>query len=340
MLKKDVYDALKEELKDILAQPTIDSHIHCGTSVENIPKEKQKPHPLSYGIMKHRTLTPKKDVFQRIFTKQVDFVGFPLPLPFDDLDPHMWNSVLMIEQMKQGVHGLMHFSKLEQMQEAIDIAMKHSLEFKGIKFHPRMASWKPKKEVLLSDLLNKDVLDFAETNKLSLLLELSHGVCKEDTETLKGIDSSYKINTIIPHCAQNHKGFVMSHEDYKQSLICSAKEFEKELKPLSELNNTFMDASMVIDRRVVEAAITTLGEDKIMYGTDFPFGFTQKIREFRFTDEEIITDLRNIIDGDYGKIQNIWNYDYNILLQIKALKDSTEAYKKVMNLNTKKAYNL
>ncbi|MFC1801388.1 amidohydrolase family protein [Nanoarchaeota archaeon] len=344
MFTKNSYFLLKKELQPWLEAPVIDAHVHTATSMEEIDPEKQKPHPLSFGIMNNRTLSIRPDTFSRIFP-DIKYIGFPLPLPFKNAKPDLWNNQLIINESKKGIFCLMHSQPVDHLEETMKIAREKNVQLYGIKIHPRMRPDKIKSEVLVTDLVSERLLDFAEKNKLSLLLELSHGFCEEDIKTLKYIDKSYNIKVIIPHFAQNHKGFVTNLGDYEKSIKDKSDPFVKEFKPLQETNNLYMDNALVIDKRVVQAALVTLGPDKILYGSDYPFGFTQRIKEFRFDDKILVSDLKKIIDGNYKQIYEIWKYDYNILLPIKALQIACDqlhldATKKIMYQNIIKAYNL
>jgi predicted TIM-barrel fold metal-dependent hydrolase len=226
----------------------------------------------------------------------------------------------MIKEMKKGVFGLMHWIRdIEEMKKSLEIADENKVKFHGIKFHPRLFPEKEKQTVLLSDMVDKKVLEFAESEKLAMILELSHGFCKEDVSLLKEIDSSYKINVIIPHMGYNYKGFVMNADEFKKNLTGKTDEFEKEFKKISDSKRIFMDSALVVDKRIVEAGLKVFGQEKIMYGTDFPFCFTPKIEENRGDNEELVNILRCIIDGRCEEVKEIWRYDYNIYLIVKAI---------------------
>jgi len=345
MLNINKYNQIREEVLDFLPLKIIDAHVHTGTRAGEVNPEKQEPHPLSYGIMKNRTLTISLDSFSGVFPdKDIKMVGFPLPLPFEEINPIEWNNKLMIKEMKKGIYGVLHWIRdIDEMEKTIKIAKKNNLKFHGIKFHPRLYPEKEKQTVLISDMINEKILDFAEKNKLTMITELSHEFCKEDVVFLKKIDENYNINIVIPHMGLNYRGFVMSYKDYKNTLTKPCEEFEEEFSKLQKCDRIFMDSSMIIDKRIIKAGLKIFGEDKILYGSDYPFGFTPKIKEFRPKDAELVKILRNIIDGK--KVKDIWKYDYNIYLVIKAIIDAEKSLNldirnKIMSENAKRVFKL
>jgi len=345
MLKKTDYEKIKKQVLEFIPKKIIDAHVHTGTSAENVNEVKQELHPLSYGIMKNRTLTIPLDVFSRIFPNtKTDFVGFPLPLPFKEINETEWNNNLMISEMKKGINGLLLFRRnLEEMQKTLNIAEENNVKFHGVKIHPRLFPEKQKQTVLASDLIKKEHLEFFEKNKLTMLLELSHGLCEEDISFLKKVNNNYKINIVLPHMTYNRKGFLTYQYDYLKSLKGNSLEFEEEFSKIRNLNNVFMDSSMIIDKRIIETGINILGEDKIIYGTDYPFCFTSKIKENRPGDEVLIEMIKSVIDNN--PVKDIWKYDYNIYLMVKAIIDAQntlnlDVIKKIMRENAIKAFKL
>jgi predicted TIM-barrel fold metal-dependent hydrolase len=156
------------------------------------------------------------------------------------------------------------------------------------------------------------------------------------------IGENYNIRTVIPHLGFNYWGFVMRADDYNKSLEGSAEWFDKELKKINECRNVFFDASMVIDKRGVEAAISRFGETKVMYGTDYPFGFSPKIIENRPDNDTLARDLRALMSK---RLKNPWRYYYNIYLQVLAFINAEKDLKldikeKVMQKNSKRIYKL
>ena len=339
MILPSNHEELKKDILSFVPKKIIDAHIHTATCVKGpIDPAKKEPHPLSFRIMDGRVLNAPLNLFDDVFPdSETSMVGFPLPLPFANENPERSNQELMVEEMKKGVLGLLTRMDMKSMEEAIGLAKKAGVRFRGIKFHPRMFPAKPKHEVLLTDIATDDILEFCEKEKLAMLLELSHGIADDDIGTIKRFDSTFNVKIVYPHLTYNHKGFVMSREEYDKS----SEEYDKQFRKISGTNNAFFDTSMVVNKAMVRSSINTFGEDRIIYGTDFPFGFTQKIREFRPDNDTVANALKNLIDGKDFKER--WQYDYNIYLQVKAIKDASEALnldsaRKIMFENAKKVY--
>ncbi len=342
------YETLRKELNELLPRDIVDCHVHTATYMPEIDYSVKEFHPLSHAILNNRTLNVRKDTFSRIFPdKKIHLLGFPLPVPhrFKNPDISGWNKLIIEQKKKNLIQGcLLHLDINENLQSALDFAEQNKVKVNGIKIHPRIAVWKPKKEVLVKDLVTDGFLDLAEKNKLSLNLELSHGLCKEDVLELKKIDNNYNINVVLPHCTLNYRNWVMTQQEYDNTFDKDCFEYEKEFFSLRETNSIFMDASMVMDRRAVSAAISTLGEDKIFYGSDYPFCFTPKIKELRPDSEIVGKILKEIIDGNYYD-NELWKFDYSLLVMINTIVhgmkiSKVDCYDKVFQKNARNAYSI
>lgn len=335
-LKKKDYENLRGEICEWLPSSFIDAHVHTATKIgviEGCPKEAV----VSYGLMSKTKLIAPLDVFSKVFPgKKAVFVGLPLPLPFKKTKQDYWNNVLMIQEMRKGIKGVMHCSSVLEMEKTLAIAKKNKVKFHGIKFHPRVLKDKARKDVFLSDLVNDELLGFAEKNRLSALLEMSKGFVKEEVEVLKRIDENFNINVVIPHMGFNYMGFTVSLKDYKESLAGKTEFFEKELKKLKNTEKIFFDTSTVVDRRIIGAGLRVFGEDRIIYGSDFPFGFTPKIKDYRPDSTTVVNAILKIMKNK--SFEDRWKYDFNLYLMVKAVKDAGLEPELVMRKNAKRAY--
>jgi len=343
------YKDLQKEISNNLPKTITDCHIHTATWMPEIPEETKKFHPLSHFCLSNRKMNVRKDSFKRFFpNKQINLLGFPLPVPARFKNPSIqeWNKEVINQKKQNLLQGcLIHLDTNENIKNTINYAKKNNTKINGVKIHPRIATWKPKKEVLVIDLVTDSFLELAEKNNFSLNLEVSHGLCDEDIKKIKEIDDTYKINMIIPHCSLNYRSWVMSYQDYKTTLNNNTKEFEKEFNILKNTSNVFMDTAMVLDQRAIAAALSVLGEDKIIWGSDYPFCFTPKIKELRPDNEIVGQALQNILDGKYNEIQDLWKYDYSHLIMMQATINGMKTAKldcaeKLFNKNCKKGFNI
>ncbi len=347
MLKKEDYDQLREEILEWMPEKIIDCHTHTATQYDI--KEVHLPRfPLTYNILHDRILSAKLNVFDRIFPgRDIKLVGFPLPLRFEGIEPNKWNNKLMIKEMKKGLIGVMYGSKkVEDLEKTMEVAKKNRVKFHGIKFHPRMTPEKPKNEVFVVDTLKEEVLEFVDRNKFAMNLELSHGLCEEDVERLLEIDQNYSnINIILPHMTYNHFGFLIEKQDYESSLKSSNKIFVKDFKKIADTKNIHLDTAMVLDKRMIQAALEVMGEDKVLYGSDYPFCFTPKIKDYRPDEQIVAKNLRRILNGKLEEVKDLYAYDYNLYFVLKIIKLAEEALnldigKKVLERNAKKVFRL
>lgn len=345
MLEKKEYDRARDNVLGWVPKKIIDSHVHIASRAGNVPIEKEKPHPISYRLFKKKGLIIHPDVFDPIFpNSNIKIIGFPLPLPFKEINPSVWNKRLMIKEMKKGIYGVMYgMNNLTELNQTLKIAKKHNLRFHGMKFHPRMNPEKIRAEVLVKEVIQEKTLEFAEKNDLTLILELSHGFNEEDVNFINMIGENYNIRIVIPHLGFNYRGFTMTYQDYKKSLEGDSEWFENQMKKLKTCKNLYFDTAMVIDKRAVQAALNLFGETKISYGTDYPFGFSPKIIEHRPSDNNIIAkELKAIMNK---KLKNPWRSYYNIYLQVLAIINAESSLKldlreKIMHKNAKRIYKL
>jgi hypothetical protein len=345
MLDKKEYDRVRKQVLEWVPDKIIDSHVHAVAKAGNVPVEKAKPYPISYRLFKNSTAMVSPDIFNTLFPdSEIEIIGFPLPLPFKEINPRQWNNRLMIKEMKKGIHGAMYgLNNTAELNKTMKIAKKHDLQFHGIKFHPRMVPEKIREEILVKEVIKEKTLEFIEKNELTMIVELSHGYNEEDVKFIKMVDENYNIRLVIPHLGFNYRGFVMRYSDYKKSLENKSEFFERELKKIKECKSVYFDASMVIDKRAMQAAIERFGDTKVMYGTDYPFGFTPKIIENRPTDNDIIArDLKAIMKK---RAKNPWRGYYNIYLQVLAIINAEKSLKldfneKLMWKNSKRIYRI
>ncbi|MBU0671185.1 hypothetical protein KKF29_03440, partial [Patescibacteria group bacterium] len=102
---------------------------------------------------------------------------------------------------------------------------------------------------------------------------------------------------------------------------------------------------LIINQRVINSALSTLGENRIIWGDDFPSSLTPKIKEYRPDLDCLQNDLNDIILNN--KYKDAWKYYYNIYQQIKGIKNysdknnkNNEFKNKIFYENTKKIFNL
>ncbi len=345
MLGKKEYDRTRKKVLGWIPNKITDSHVHAVAKAGNVPVEKAKPYPISYRLFKNNTLMASPDIFNPVFPdSEIEMVGFPLPLPFKEINPISWNNILMIKEMKKGVHGVMYgLNNIKELNRTLKIAKKHNLKFHGIKFHPRMVPEKRRSEVLVKEIIQEKTLEFVEKNDLTMIVELSHGYNEEDVKFINMIGENYNVRTVIPHLGFNYRGFTMTMQDYKKSVEGRSEWFERQMKKLKDCKNLYFDTAMVIDKRAVQAVVDRFGDTKVMYGTDYPFGFTPKITENRPTDNNILAkELKAVISK---RSKNPWRSYYNIYLQVLAIINAETSLKldfneKIMFKNAKRIFRI
>ena len=342
------YIKLKKEVLSWLPSRIIDAHVHTATKVQPYNYHLLSKSILNGSIVR-KGLYYHDYIYEHLFPKKEVFaVGFPLPLRKIGIQPSYVNH-LLISEMKKGLVGCMLGSQsMGVLNKAIDDAKRHKVKYHGIKFHPWMSD-KPKEKISLEDYFNDAILRFCERNKLSIICELPNGWNEKDIKTLKGIFKNYNLKIIIPHLGFNNRGFILEFAQYIKDLTAPYNSFKKQIRKVKGFKNLYLDTAMIIDERLIRASFEALGEDRILWGDDYPYSFTQKIREIRRTEPELAKDLFNIINNHPGKVRDVWIYYYDVHQQIKMIKDFANcmSYKKSKNFakkifcnNAIKAFNM
>ena len=334
MLKQD-YQKLKKQILEFLPKKIIDSHVHTAIRAEKITQREEKL-ALPYSWLKNKTiLNADSRIFKKIYPKS-DLKIIGIPLPFDVMDPLIYNNELAVKEIQKGIPcELWGINNIKELEKSIKKA-----KFCGIKFHPKRIK---KEKILITDMIQEQTFEFIEKHNLPITLEISHGFIKQDVDTLKRLDQTYNFKIILPHMAYNHKGFKTPYKEYKKSLKGPIEEFEKEFSKIKNTDNIYLDTSMIIDRRIIQSAINILGQNKILFGTDFPFGFTPKILEYRPKARIYAPEIKKILDNKPDN--NSWKYYYNIYLQIQAIMIAEnnlnlDIKNNIMNNNAEKVFNV
>lgn len=338
---KENYVKMKKRVLDWLPNKLIDAHVHTATEVRKEKRDLLEKSILNKHLIK-QGIHATNEIFHKLFPKkEIKKIGFPLPLLKAGVEQNYVNE-LIIEEMKKGLIGCMLVSKnLESMEKQIKKAKEEGVKFYGLKFHPWIFR-EIKTPVFLEDYFNDDILSFCEKHKLTLITELPNGWNKSSIKVLKNIVGDYKINIIIPHLGFNNKGFVFKFKDFIKNLNADYSKFKETFEKIKDINNLFFDTSMVIDTRIIKAAFEVLGENRIIWGDDFPHSFTPKIREMRPSKKQLGKDLNNIVNHNAENVKHPWKYYINFYQQLNIIKNAVPNINetKLFSKNAQKIYNI
>jgi predicted TIM-barrel fold metal-dependent hydrolase len=336
------YVKMREEVLDFLPKRFINAHVHTTTKTIN-PKELENVKLNRYILRK--PLYDKKEVFERIYPgKEMLNLGIPLPLIKAGISPEVCNEMMIERIAETGQPGLVLPTNLDK---SLEMAKEKGVKISGVKFHPWQFNREKREDFGIREYFNEELLEKCEKNDLTILSELFSGWTEEDKKTLKEVSENYKLKIVVPHLGLNYVDFKKSFVEYKE-ISESYEKFKKELKEVSEIDNLFVDTSMMIYESMLKAGIEEFGEERVMWGDDFPFGFSQKIIEVRFDNAILGEALYNIVNGEFDKVKEEWKYFFNEYQQIAELKeafekigmDNEKVKKKLFVENAKKVYNI
>jgi len=343
------YEKIKKEVLRWLPPKIVDGHVHTATKVQ--PHNYHLLHKsILNGDIIRKGLYAHNFIFKHLFPDKKFFkVGFPLPLRKVGVQPSYVNHLLINEMKKGGLAGCMLESQnISILNKAIEDAKKHKVKYHGIKFHPWMFD-KKKDKLSIKDYFNKTLLRFCEENKLTIICELPNGWKIKDIKVLRKILTNHNLKIVIPHLGFNNRGFILKFSEYIKDLTAPYGFFKRQISKVKDIENLYFDTAMIVDERLMRAAFEVLGDDRILWGDDYPYCFTQKIEELRRSDEELAKDLFNILHNKPDKVKDVWIYHYDVYQQIQIIKNIANqmSFKKSKNFSRKvfcnnaiKAYNM
>ncbi|MFH1781442.1 MAG: hypothetical protein ABH835_02405, partial [Patescibacteria group bacterium] len=225
---------LKKEILAWLPSSIINAHFHCGTKIKKTDWPKASKLATQKEIIKKGLFFDKK-LQKNIYPgKKINFIGFPLPFSKGGIIPEYANK-LMILEIKKGVTGCMLGSnKINILENAKKAAIKQGVRFSGIKFHIKLFKKYPKKIDSLSDFITPKILNFMVSNKLTIIFELVNGFDNKDMIFLKKLPKT--INVVIPHLGFNNLGFMMSENDFINTIKNPTAKYKKDFQKIKNNN--------------------------------------------------------------------------------------------------------
>jgi len=320
LTKHEEYERIRKEVIDWLPSKIIDSHVHTPLILNTKPVRVFSRG--LYNIYFKDKLKVTSENFQDILPgKDLSIIG--IPPPYKESVPKIINAMAV----KEPNPTLLINDEIKNLQPIL----KDNVI--GIKSH-----WKiENKKGNFDNLISEEKLEFLEKNKLCLLIEMSDP--PNNFDKLKEVDQRYKVKIILPHIGFSHEPMFIPRKDFEDSFNKHRKDYDV-FRKLADTKNIFLDISMKTDYDLMATCLKHMGEDRLLFGTDFPFGLTMKIKEDRVAigRERMFMQLRDILLG--REFDERWRYFYNIYLLVWTLKkvcDRLDTEKeKVMYNNAKK----
>jgi len=128
--------------------------------------------------------------------------------------------------------------------------------FVGFKPYPGYAAGCDTSRCRITDFIPQTHIDVADKLGLLIMMHLSKQTAVTDSENLQDLrtltDKYPNAKLILAHCARSY----------------SSRPIEKAKKHLSILHNVWYDVSSVCESEAIEALISAVGPERVMYGSD------------------------------------------------------------------------
>ena len=209
--------------------------------------------------MKHRPRISPENI-ELCSRQEVGIVGFPIT--YKEAVPEKANR----EIIKQQIDCLLIDDDTERLEASIGPRVH------GVKMHHKIMN----QQDGFSQMAAPDKMNFLESNNMCLLIEVPDHV--KEIQNIIETAGSYKVNIILPHMAFNHTGFHMERGRFIESFSKYDKSYDV-LKKLTESPNIYLDIAMKADFDLIMTGIQAIGEDRIFYGSDYPYCLTRRDRQ-------------------------------------------------------------
>ena len=253
----------EEEIRNFIPERIFDFHIHLW-------KKEQLKDPLNYH---RKELDPFLDFdaidnFDISYCLEIACILFPdkkfeglyFGDPFPEIDLAASNKMIKDEVNERGFYGLY----IVTPDEDSDLLKKTLLKggFRGLKPYPELCQSKEYRldqdNISIFNYLTHDHLKIA--NELGMIVILHIPKTKrlndqENLENISEISASYpRIKLVLAHAGRS-----FCEEDIADSI-----------KGIVPLKNVFVDISMINNWEVLKILIENLGNERVLYGSDFP----------------------------------------------------------------------
>ena len=310
------YEQWKDHVLAWLPKKIVDMHVHSPLALYKRPRR-----TFSEGLIEiyynYRPSIFPKNIEQVLRGKDVETVRFPPP--YEEANPARVNKIL-VEQ------------RLPCMLLDDDIGSMEPLladNVKGIKVHHKIMGNGRR----FAELVTKEKMEWLERHGLCMLIETPNPI--RDADDIVRTASDYNINIILPHLAFNHTGFYMTTKSFVSSFKSHKKQYDA-LKAFSSQENIYLDIAMKVDFDLMKTAVEILGEDRIMYGSDYPFCFTPKIRDKPMDKASVFGNIIDIVVR--GRDSLLYKNLYMLIWVLERVCEATGAdKKKIMRTNAETA---
>lgn len=225
---------------------------------------------------------------RRIFPdREYQAVCFGQPTPSADI--HLTNQYILHKGSQVSLYPLLVAGggkiPIQELRKQINLG-----GFFGIKV---FLNWigNDYKNIQIEDMLTPEEMEIANDARLVVLLHVPRSERLADPEIQLGVKKYAlrypKANIVLAHCGRCY----------------NPDEMRKAIHSIHDLDNVYMDTSMVMDPLVLERVIREIGSQRLLFATDFPVA-AMRGRRVNIMDHWVDVVLEGYPQSDYRVASN------------------------------------
>jgi hypothetical protein len=240
----------QQKILDWIPNEILDFHTHIGIS-ENIGEISEERNRTTFiQDANDHSFEKMTGRFEKLLPGiKMTFVSFPFP--FKEIHVEKANEYVLEKANYPFILG-----NLSNHNQTIELL--NSKKVKGLKVYYDQVE-KKYDDVVIKDFLPEVFLEKLDSEKKILMLHVP-GHCLNDSKNISEISEickKYKnFKLVLAHMGRCHKG----------------REIVESFEKLGKYENIFLETSTIAMAEVFEESIKILGTEKILYGSDAPYG--------------------------------------------------------------------
>ncbi len=251
---REIYD---REIKNFLPDKILDAHVHIWLEkhINNFPEKTNNPF-IDFKNFPEFSIEDFEIIKEKLF-KNKKYTGIFFGNPFRNLNLEKMNSYIF-NLTKKDNYFLYIPSPVDDLSNEFFSKISSYSGFIGFKPYPKLADKKQNEEVKITDFLNTNVLEYADSNEMLILLHLPRKrrlADKNNIFELKEITKKYKkIKLILAHSGRSY-------------CLC---DIENAIEEIKDIKNLYFELSFIHDWEIVQLILNKIDNKKIIYGSDMP----------------------------------------------------------------------
>jgi len=299
---KEIYG---KELKNFLPDNILDVHVHLWLEkhINYFPEKASNPF-IDFNNFPEFSIEDFEIIKKTLF-KNKKYTGVFFGNPFRNLKLEEMNSYIF-ELVGKDNYCLYIPSPNDNLNSKFFSKISSNPNFIGFKPYPKLTDKKQDEDVKITDFLNANVLEYADSNELLILLHLPRKkrlADKNNILELKEITKKYKkIKLLLAHSGRSY-------------CLC---DIENAIEEIRDIKNLYFELSFIHDWEIVQLILNKIDNNKIIYGSDMPVS-TLKGKNICINNEHYFVTKKPFEWSIGSNFLNL-GFTYFLYEQIRALK--------------------